>query len=266
MNAEIIAWWAGAGTAIIFAITFFLSYRANNYGFVDVAWSYSVGLGAVFYALCGAGWPPRRLAIGALMVLWSARLGTHLLRRVSRAHPHEDPRYHEMRDRWPTFFKTKMAAVFLFQALLVWLLDGPAWLAVQNDTSRFLPLEFTGLAVGLFAMVGEAIADRQLSAFKRAPSNAGQVCAVGLWRYSRHPNYFFEWLFWVGVALLVWPSPRGEYGLIAPIAMLVFLASITGIPPAERQSVRSKGDRYREYQRSTSAFFPWPPRAPSPQP
>jgi steroid 5-alpha reductase family enzyme len=168
-----------------------------------------------------------------------------------------------MRTRLPSFLKTKMAAIFFFQAVLVWGLDWPALVASRNRVESFQFIEWLGFAVGVGATAGEAVADRQLKAFKHDPGNRDQVCAIGLWRYSRHPNYFFEWLFWTGIALVAWPSPQGEYGILAPLLMLIFLGGITGIPPTERQSLRSKGERYRKYQETTSAFFLWPPRSPT---
>lgn len=260
MNAEAAELWAAVGVLAVFTLTFFIAYRIDNYSVVDAAWSYSVGGGAIFYAVVGPGWTVRRVGIGVLMAGWSLRLGTHILRRLIRSR-HEDPRYHEMRTRWTSFYKTKMVAIFLFQAALVWGLDWPALLVSRNRAEQFQWLEWIGFVIALASIAGEAMADRQLQRFKHDPANREQVCATGLWRYSRHPNYFFEWLFWLGIALVAWPSPHGEYGMMAPLMMLIFLGGITGIPPTERQSLRSKGERYRSYQQTTSPFFPWPPRA-----
>ncbi len=112
----------------------------------------------------------------------------------------------------------------------------------------------------IVAFLGEIVADAQLAAFKRNPACAGKVCNAGLWRYSRHPNYFFEWLIWVAFFLYALGSPHGWAGFISPLLMLIFLTKVTGIPPAEAQSLKSRGDAYREYQRRTSAFVPWLPR------
>lgn len=101
------------------------------------------------------------------------------------------------------------------------------------------------------------LADRQLARFRADPANKGKVCQAGLWNYSRHPNYFFEWLVWVGYAVFALGSPWGWLGLIAPALMLHFLLNVTGIPMTEELSLKSKGDAYRAYQRTTSAFVPW---------
>jgi steroid 5-alpha reductase family enzyme len=115
-----------------------------------------------------------------------------------------------------------------------------------------------GVIVWLIAVAGETIADRQLARFRRDPANRGQVCRAGLWRYSRHPNYFFEWVHWLSYVLI----GHGEWlTWIGPVGMLLFLFRVTGIPYTEMQALKSRGDRYREYQSTTNVFFPWFPRS-----
>ena len=113
----------------------------------------------------------------------------------------------------------------------------------------------------MVAVAGEALADRQLAAFQADPGSRGGTCRAGLWPYSRHPNYFFEWLTWVAYAAFALPSPWGWTFVCAPLLMLFLRFRVTGIPMAEEQALRSRGDDYREYQRTTSAFFPWFPKA-----
>ena len=103
-------------------------------------------------------------------------------------------------------------------------------------------------------------ADAQLHRFKQDPANKGKTCQVGLWHYSRHPNFFFEWLIWVSYALYAMGSPSGAWGWLSPALMLYFVTKVTGIPATEAQALRSRGDEYRKYQQTTSAFFPWPPK------
>jgi steroid 5-alpha reductase family enzyme len=114
-----------------------------------------------------------------------------------------------------------------------------------------------GVAFWATGLLGESLADRQLARFRADPANKGKICQIGLWNYSRHPNYFFEWLVWVGYAVFALGSPWGWLGFIAPALMLHFLLNVTGIPMTEELSLKSKGDAYREYQRTTSAFVPW---------
>ena len=113
------------------------------------------------------------------------------------------------------------------------------------------------VALWAVAIVGEAAADRQLDRFKRDPANRGRLCDVGLWRYSRHPNYFFEFVIWISYALYAAGSPFGWSGIVSPALILYFLFRVTGIPLTEAQALRSRGEAYRRYQETTSVFVPW---------
>jgi steroid 5-alpha reductase family enzyme len=249
-----------ASLAALFAVAFRVCRRLDNYGFVDVVWSYAFGLLAGFYALTAAGWAPRRGLLALLVGVWSLRLGTHLLRRLAKHHPAEDPRYGAMRQRWAGQVERRMAIFFQQQAASVVVLGLPFLLVAANPRPGLATLEWGALALWCVAVVGEALADAQLAAFKRDPASRGRVCTRGLWRYSRHPNYFFEWLIWASYGLFALAAPSGWLGLIAPAAILYLLLRVTGIPLTEQQTVRSKGAAYVRYQRTTSAFIPWPPR------
>ena len=120
--------------------------------------------------------------------------------------------------------------------------------------------EIWGIFLWLTGVVGESAADLQLEAFQRDPANQGKVCQTGLWRVSRHPNYFFEGLVWVGFCLFAMPADWGALGIISPLLMYTLLLKVSGIPLAEAEALRSKGDAYREYQNTTSAFIPWFPK------
>lgn len=249
-----------ASACAAFALLYFFARRIDNYGIVDVAWSYAFAALAAFYALAAPGWPVRRALIAAMAVAWSVRLGTHLAIRVAKHHPHEDTRYAQLRRDWAANFAPKMFGFFQLQAAsVVWL--GTAFLlAARNPAPALHPLEIAGAALWLVAICGEALADTQLASFKRDPANRGQVCAAGLWRYSRHPNYFFEWLVWVAYFVFALASPWGALAIVGPASILYLLLRVTGIPLAEEQSLRSKGDAYRRYQQTTNAFVPWRPR------
>jgi steroid 5-alpha reductase family enzyme len=248
-----------AGMAVLFAIVNVIARRLDNYSIVDVAWSFAFTGLALFYAAAANGWPARRWLLAALVVTWSVRLGSHLARRVAAHHPREEGRYEEMRRRWSGNLARRMFGFFQLQAVSVVVLGWPFLLCCQSRAPDFHALEIAGGVLWLVALAGEALADAQLARFKRNPANRGRVCDHGLWRLSRHPNYFCEWLVWVSWFLIACASPWGWTAIIAPAAILYLLLCVTGVPPTEEQAVRSKGDAYRRYQETTSAFFPWFP-------
>lgn len=246
---------------VLFFLTWRLSVRKDNYSFVDVTWALAFAPLAAWYASTGVGWLPRRIAIATLVGLWSLRLGVHLWRRVAAHHPREDARYAVLREKWQAHPQRAFLFFFLAQALLVWLLMLPVYLISQQVQPGLHPLEYAGLMVWAVALLGEAVADAQLARFLRARPGAVEVCRAGLWRWSRHPNYFFQSLLWWGLFLMALPAPWGWTAVAAPLAMLHFLLHVTGIPLTEKLSVEKRGEAYREYQRSTSAFIPWPPKS-----
>jgi len=260
MSATLLILSALAGLCAAFALCYALARRIDNYGIVDIAWSYAFAVLAVFYAAFAPGWPLRKGLIATLAVLWSLRLGTHLYRRVMGHHPVEDGRYLQLRRDWAGNFAPKMFGFFQLQAASVVLLGLAFFLSSLNPAPQLHPLEIAGALLWLLAVGGESLADAQLAAFKRNPANQGRVCDTGLWRYSRHPNYFFEWLVWLAFFVFALGSPGGWVALIGPASMLYLLLRVTGIPLNEEQSLRSKGDAYRRYQQITSAFVPWWPK------
>jgi steroid 5-alpha reductase family enzyme len=243
-----------------FAACFLLARRIDNYGIVDIAWSYAFGPVALLYAALSNGWGPRRWLVAAIITLWSLRLGTYLLKRVASHHPEEDGRYREMRGRWSANFPAAMFKFYLFQAVSVVVMAAPFLLAAGRAEPRFTVLDWMALALFVVAQAGEALADAQLATFKKDPANKGRVCDAGLWSASRHPNYFFVSLTWLAFALFALPAPWGWLGLIAPVSILYLLLFVTGIPATEEQALRTKGDAYRAYQRRVSPFVPWFPK------
>lgn len=248
------------GLCALFAAFYWVARRINNYGIVDIVWSYAFAVLVIYYALFAPGWPLRRALIALMATLWSLRLGTHLYRRVMGHHPVEDGRYAQLRRDWAGNFALKMFGFFQLQAGSVVLLGVAFVIVCLNPAPQLHPLETAGALLWLVALAGEALADAQLAAFKRDPAGKGRVCDVGLWRYSRHPNYFFEWLVWVSYFVFALASPRGWIAVIGPASILFLLLRVTGIPLTEEQSIRSKGDAYRRYQKTTSAFVPWFPK------
>jgi steroid 5-alpha reductase family enzyme len=229
--------------------------RANA-GIVDVLWAGGTGAGAVLSAMLGDGaaWP--RVILALLGGLWGVRLAAHLWRRVRREP--EDGRYRNLRVHW-NGSQFKFFLFFQFQALLIVLFSLP-FHAVARNTNGFSGWMLMGISIWLVSVIGEAIADRQLARFRGERANHGRVCRDGLWRYSRHPNYFFEWLHWFAYVCLALGSPVAWLAWAGPAVMYVFLRWVSGIPYTEAQALRSRGDEYRAYQRSTSMLIPCFPK------
>jgi steroid 5-alpha reductase family enzyme len=246
-----------AATAVMLAL-WALHRATRNASWVDVGWAGSLGMLAIIYSALGSGFAPRRILVGTVVALWSARLTLHLITRVI-AEP-EDPRYGEMRARWGGNVALKFFVLFVGQGILDVLLALPFLFAALDPTPRIHVITWLGAGVAVLGMLGEAIADAQLRGFKRNPANKGDVCRVGLWGWSRHPNYFFDWTVWCGFALLGIASPLGWTGLLGPALMLYFLTRVTGIAATEAHALVSRGAKYRLYQSQVSAFVPLPPR------
>ncbi len=260
MSALALFGWASAALLTLFALAFWISRRVDNYGIVDVVWSAAFMALIVFYASAGSGWAPRRWLLAAMVGAWSLRLASHLGIRVLGHLDQEDRRYRQLRTDWAVGFERKMLLFFLLQGLSVAVLGLGFLPPMSNARTDFHALELAGAAVWLIALIGESVADRQLAAFKRDPANRGGICMTGLWRVSRHPNYFFEALAWTAWLLFALPSPGGWIAIIGPAGILWLLLRVTGIPMAEQQSLQRHGDAYRRYQETTSAFVPWFPR------
>lgn len=252
----LLAW---LGSALLMLALWLLQRRTRNAGLVDAGWAGSLGLIGLGYALFASGAWPHRLLAGAVASVWGLRLAVHLLRDRILGRP-EEGRYVALRNRWGRRADLLFLPFFQAQALLAAVLSVPFALAAQRTEPRLDAAQASGALLWIFGLAFESVADRQLARFKADPSNRGRVCDRGLWRLSRHPNYFGEWLIWCGFALLALTGPHGHWGLLSPAVMLVFILFLTGVPPTEAQALRSRGEAYREYQRQTSVFLPWFPR------
>jgi steroid 5-alpha reductase family enzyme len=241
--------------AVVFAIVWAVCVKVRNYGFLDAAWSYGVALLAPIYAVVGSGAFSRKIAFCGVGVLWSVRLGTYIFCRVFRHHPTEDVRYEALRQRWPG--PAMFLAFFELQAFTVAIFSIPFLLAAWNASSSIGLIETAGLTIAAGSVAGESLADQQMKRFKSNPSNREMVCEAGLWRFSRHPNYFFEFLFWVGIFVASLCTSWGWLTAVCPVLMYYFLTRVTGIPLTEEYALKSKGEAYRRYQETTSAFVPW---------
>lgn len=251
----------GINLAVLFmAFVWIVAWRLNNAGWVDVAWSISFAPLVLFYAAVGGGDPIRRVILSTLVVIWSLRLGLHIFLRLMKTPGEEDPRYAELRARYPERTWLMFFGFFELQAVLIGVLSAIFAVPLANSSAGIRIWEILGVVMWLIAFGGESLSDWQLQRFRSQSENQGKVCNAGLWKYSRHPNYFFEWLIWVAYFLFACGSPGGWAMIFCPLLMLYFLTKVTGIPPAEAQALKSRGDAYRAYQRTTSAFVPWPPK------
>jgi steroid 5-alpha reductase family enzyme len=235
-----------------------LQRRTRNAGLVDAIWAWTLGALAGVYALAGSAPTAVRVAMATMAGVWGLRLGFHLWRR-NYGKP-EDWRYAKFRAQWGAAADRYMFWFFQFQNLFTLLLSAAAFLPVAYRADLPSPAAFVvaGL-IWLASQLGEGIADAQMEAFRRDPANRGKVCRAGLWRYSRHPNYFFECVHWLAYLPLAIGSAWGWWALGAPIVMAFLLMKLSGVPLLEAEMMRRKPD-YAEYVRTTSALIPWPPR------
>jgi steroid 5-alpha reductase family enzyme len=241
---------------VIMLIGWVASIRLKNAGIVDVIWAFSFGLLAVIFASFEQGLPARRLLLLTIVLPWSMRLGAYLLKRFLREFPREDKRYAAWRSEWKERATRNMFWVFQLQGFLISILGWQFALSCADPS----PIRFSdllGVAIGLIGFVGESVADCQLAAFKCNPSNIGKVCTYGLWNFSRHPNYFFEWLVWIGLFVFTSSSQLGLYTIYSPLLMLFMLTKVSGVKLTEQHALQARGSEYENYQKTTSAFVPW---------
>lgn len=231
--------------------------RINNAGIVDVFWALNFPVITLITFFLAEGDLNRKLVICGLFLLAELRLGIHLWRRVIGHIHEEEGRYKQLRKEWGEKADRNFFFFFQFQAISNVILAIPFFIITANTSTQFHLLEYLGVFLWLVAFIGEAVADQQLSKFKANPANKVKVCDTGLWAYSRHPNYFFEWLAWMSYFIFALASPWGIVAIISPAIILYLLLRVTGVPNNEEQNLRSKPEAYRRYQQQTSAFFPW---------
>ena len=250
-----------AGMAVVMAMAWLVQLGTRNGGWVDAFWSFGTGAACVTAAL----WPDaavngtRQWLVAGLAALWSLRLGAYIAHRVAKD-AHEDKRYAGLRTEWGGNFQRNMIALCLIQAPAAALLSLSIFAAAHGGAAELGARDALAVLVLAIAVLGEGMADEQMRRF-RAKGQRGAVMDKGLWGWSRHPNYFFEWVGW-----LAWPvmalDPAVAWSwltLVAPVMMFLILRFGTGVPALEKTMLESRGDLFRDYQRRVSAFFPFPP-------
>jgi steroid 5-alpha reductase family enzyme len=252
-----------AAISSVMAAAWYIQQRTGNSGWVDVTWSLGVGGVAAIAAAWPVGydWPHwRQLMVAFLAGSWCLRLGVHIAGRTRAAT--DDPRYRNLMIQWGSDATRRMFWFLQSQAAVGIILALSIVVAAHNPNPNLRIQDLIGLVTLLAAIVGETIADCQLRVFKSDPANRKAVCDVGLWRWSRHPNYFFEWLSWLAYPIVAidfaGQNHFGWLALAAPVCMYWVLVHLSGIPPLEDHMLRSRGEAFRAYQKRTRAFFPLP--------
>ena len=260
MNLPELLLYGQAGASVVMFLGWLVALKIRNTSYVDVLWAYGVGiLGIVYlYLLREDCHPARYSLLLGLLGVWSARLGTHLLRRCW-GKP-EDARYLYLREYLGK--KANLGFFLFFQVQAFWVvLFASPFLILASNPSDLLWTDQVGMFIWIVGFVGVSLADKQLRLFKNSTNRTrAEVCNTGLWKYSRHPNYFFEWVLWLGYLPMGIHSAGGEWLFLIPPILFLFLTKITGIPFVEARKLEASGDAYTKYLESTSSFFPWFPK------
>ena len=230
-------------------------------GWIDSIWSAATGLVAIMaLALLDTGEAWRRWAAMALVALWCLRLAGHIAARNFTVG--DDPRYKALREEWGSSAAWRLAWFLQVQAAAGLVLVVSVLAAASNPAPFPHWLDVVAIAVALAALAGETLADAQLSGFRSRPKPKPPVMEEGLWAFSRHPNYFFEWMFWTAWPLLALAggtiSAQSLLAFAAPVQMYVLLVHVSGIPPLEKHMLASRGQAFRDLQARVNAFFPGP--------
>jgi steroid 5-alpha reductase family enzyme len=242
---------------LVMAGTWLFSIKIDNFSIVDSVWAFCFIIQAAIFAVLTEGFWQRKLLLFAVVCVWGLRLGLFLAIRILGHHPQEDRRYVQLRAEYGSNYKARFLIFFQLQAFSVSLLTIPFILILQNTQESLSIVEVVGAAVSLLSIFFEGLSDAQMSNFKSNKANAGKVCTAGLWKYSRHPNYFFEICVWWGYFIFALGSPNGVYSIYLPLVMTFLITKVTGIPLAEKSINSSKYDNYRK---TTSVLIPWFPK------
>ena len=255
---------AALAMSLVMATAWWVQSKSGNSGWVDAIWSFGTGAVALVGALVAPGepWHWRQILVAILVACWSLRLGLHIATRMRAVT--DDPRYRRLITQWGSRAPQEMFWFLQKQAIASVPLVTAVCLAARNPDPSLRLLDIAATVLLITALLGEATADRQLRQFKRGHPEPAAVCNVGLWSCSRHPNYFFEWMAWLAYPLfaidLAGYNPYGWLALFAPTLMYWLLVHVSGIPLLEEHMAQTRGDAFREYQRTTPAFFPRPTR------
>jgi steroid 5-alpha reductase family enzyme len=250
---------SAAAIAVLMIGTWLLSLPLKNVSIVDIVWGAGFVLVAWVSYLVGDGTESRRLLLAAMVTLWGGRLAIYLFRRNHGKG--EDPRYVAMRERRGDRFAVQsLWMVFGLQGVLMWLVSLPVQVGVVPDLPTSIgPVELVGVVLWAIGLFFESVGDFQLARFKADGANQGQVMDQGLWRYTRHPNYFGDFCVWWGIWIVSAATGVGLFAVVGPVVMTFFLLRVSGVAMLER-SIGKRRPGYDEYIARTNAFFPGPPK------
>ena len=224
----------------------------KNPSVVDASWSIGLMMSGLIY-LGLMPLTPRNAVVSALLILWALRLAGYLW--YTRIHKgHVDKRYTALSNNWKINKSLGFFLNFQLQGLLIFIISLVFYWISHSSILNLTLIDGIAIAMVIFGIAGESIADIQLYRFKNRQK--GGVCNIGLWNYSRHPNYFFDWLAWLGFMVFALQSHNGCLSIVSPILLYLIFTKMTG-PLTERGSVQSRGQKYIDYQKQTSMFFPW---------
>jgi steroid 5-alpha reductase family enzyme len=253
------------GTLVVAALTIFI-YMSAAFGvallrkrndLADIAWGMGFILVALVTGLLNGPYTARKVAILIMVIIWGLRLALYIgARNLGQG---EDFRYAQWRKDWGDAWQRKtFVNVFMIQGLFMWMVSLPIVVANATDRGGWGLLSTLGVLVWAFGLAFEAIGDQQLAAFRQNPKNKGQIITTGLWRYTRHPNYFGEATLWWGVWLVALGAPWGWAAVLGPITITYLLRFVSGVPMLEKRTEGRPG--WEAYKRRTNAFVPWFPK------
>ena len=247
-----------AASIMVYMTGWFVAARIRGRNDIaDVAWGPGFILVAVVSLVAGNVYSTRGLLVSGLVLIWGVRLALHIHAR--NRGKGEDPRYRKWREEWGKWFVLRsFLQVFMLQGILLLMVAVPIIFSNTAPTGPMGWLDLLGLAIWLYGFVFEAVGDWQLLKFIRDPGNKGKLMTSGLWRYTRHPNYFGEVTLWWGIWLTTLALEGGGLTIVGPLTITFLILKISGIPMLEKL-YEDRAD-FQEYQRRTSAFFPLPPK------